>query len=270
MAIDQFMRQAEVLIEGMSFTEPDYRIYFKINFDTDLTADKGQIEIHNLSSESIANISKGTNVILNAGYLNDVGTIYAGSVQSVKTTFDGGERTTTIKALDANDQILNGTVNKSYAPGVKASYIIMDMLSSIGLEIGAFNLANDITYINGKVLSGSILNALKSIVIGDCNSKIYINKAIVTIRPYGDGDNIGFLLNSNTGLLSSPEKIDRNPTDKNPQADYSMTMLLNHRVSTDSILQVESISCNGLYRAVKGYHQKTDADFTTYAEVITV
>jgi hypothetical protein len=266
-----FMRQTEVLTGGLSLSEPNYSIYFKVDFDYDINADKGQIEIKNLSNETMNSIRKGKNIILNAGYEGDTGTIFAGVIQTVKTTSEDGERTTTITALDANEQLLTANINKGYAKGTKASAIIRDALKDVGLEIGSFTLKKDITYLRGKTISGSLIHSLKNIV-NDCHSKIYINKGIVTIIPQGTGKNIAFVLNSESGLIESPTRIDKKSTDTVIQSDWAVKCLLNHRIVTDSIFQIKSRTANGLYQVVKGYHKKTDTydELVTYVEVISI
>ena len=265
-----FLRRAEVLVSDLKFAEPDFRIYFNIKFDYDEDPNDATIEILNLTNDTISKIKKADNIVVNAGYDADMGTVFEGDIQKVELIVDAPNRTLKIYALDASKEYLESTVNKSYAQGTNASYIIQDVLAYTGLEIGYFELNNDITYVNGKVISGSLRNVLKNIVINDCNSKLYITNGSIIIRPDGTGENIGFLLNSNTGLIESPSKIDKESTDNIQTADYLVKMLLNHRVRVDSIFQIESRTANGLFRVNKGTHTKNDYEFITECEVVAV
>jgi len=265
-----FIRQTEVLVAGIKFAEPNYTINFKTNFDYDEDPNEGEIEILNLTNDTISKIEKGQDIILNAGYKDDVGTIFAGAIEKAELKVNFPDRTLKISAYEASESYLNTNISKSYTAGTKASYIIKDLLGTVGLEIGYFQLSNDITYLSGKIVSGSLRNAIRDIVINDCSSKIYITNGAVIVRPDGTGNDIGFVLNSDTGLIESPSKIDKQSTDGVDTADYSVKCLLNHRVRTDSIFQIESRTANGLFRVNKGYHQKTDSDFITYTEVIAV
>lgn len=265
-----FRRQTEVLVAGLRFAEPDYRIYFTINFDYDEDPNKAEIEILNLSTDTISKINKLQNIVINAGYENDIGTIFSGDIQKIELITEVPDRTLKIYVLDASNEYLDSKINKSYSAGTKASYIIADALGSVGLEIGYFELKNDVTYLAGKTVCGSLRNVLKEIVMRDCDSKLYITNGSIIIRPDGTGQNIGFVLNSDTGLISSPSKIDKESVDNIQTADYSVKMLLNHRITTDSILQIESRTANGLFRVNKGTHTKSDSEFITEVEVVAV
>jgi hypothetical protein len=147
-----WIRETEVLVAGRKIAEPDYRVNFTVNFDPDPDSDTTEIDILNLNHDTISQINKGKPIILNAGYRGDTGTIFSGINLHVYTEIEDNDRVLKIIAYDASDDFLNATVNKGYAKNTKASYIIKDALSKVGLEVGEINLKKDVTYKRGKYL----------------------------------------------------------------------------------------------------------------------
>lgn len=268
--LDNFMRQIEIIVNDTVYKYPDVYIEFTIPFDYKATPDTAEIKIYNLTNETAATFAKNTGIIINAGYQNDTGCIFVGSITDVNFDVQTNDRILVLKACQATNDYLGSVISKSYAPGTKASYIVRDMLNTIGIEIGYFQLNNDVTYLRGKTISGSIRSALNQIVIYDCNSKLYIQDGAIVIRPDGTGNNIGFLLNSDTGLIDSPSKIDKTSTDGTVTGDYNVKMLLNHYIRTDTILEIESRTANGFCRINKGKHTCTESDFLTEVEVVMI
>lgn len=259
---EMWMREVEVLVNGHKLTAP-LRIDFQIKFDPDPEPNTGEIEIYNLSEETIAEINKGSQVILNAGYSGDVGTIMAGVINHAGAYWDKLDKILKLETGDATDKWASTVVNKSYAPGTKASQIIRDILGMLGLEIGDFQLPNDVIYTKGRTISSAAQLAIRSIAI-DCGAKFHINNGLVYITDPEYGNDIAFVLNSDTGLLDTPSKID------SEDSDYKVRCLLNHRITTDSILKIESKTANGFYRVVRGRHICDNNDFINEVEVVAV
>ncbi len=262
-----FDRKTEVLVAGNKFVYPGFEIDFRIEFDDDPEPNMGEVFLYNLSDQTTKGIKKGQNIILNAGYGNDTGTIFAGRVEEVNGYWEDVDRVLRLNVADSADRWISTSVNKTYKPGIKASQIIRDMLGIFGLEIGVFSLSEDIVYANGRIISGSIQSALRQIVIKDCKSKLHIRNGAIIIRPPGEGDRIAFVLNADTGLIDSPQRFEREEDGETIEG-YNVFSLLNHRIRTDSILQIQSRTANGLYRAIKGQHLKNEMDFMTKMEVV--
>lgn len=93
---------------------------------------------------------------------------------------------------------------------------------------------------------------------------MYINKGRIFIRDENKGTETGFLLNSDTGLISSPEKVEEEK-DGQKIIKYKVQSLLNHKIGVDSLIKIESKTINGNYRVESGVHT---GDFIT--EMIVV
>ena len=256
-----WIREASILTAGRRINYPDLDMEFRVDFDTDSEPNLSEIKIYNLSDDTISRIKKGEQLILNAGYERDVGTIVAGVVESQVTSWEGVNKNTTIKVGDGSDRWLKTRISKAFKPGIKASQVIRGIIGEFGLEIGQIKLANDFTYPAGKTCHGQLQVVLQEIV-NDAGSKLHITNGVILVRPPQEGTQTGWLLNSDTGLLDTPGIIE------DDRADWSVKCLLNHRITADSLLVIESRTANGTFRVVKGSHEGTSTGWITHMEVV--
>src|SRR3712207_6418134 len=175
-----FMRQTEVIINNRKWTAPPLDIEFNVKFDTDPIPSEAEISIFNLNKDSIANIKKGSNITINAGYSGDVGTILSGVVTSVITQPNGLDTETKIKALNVAGQYLNRCIHKVYKAGSKASFIIKDILAIVGIKPNQLSLQEDVTYKRGFNATGKIKDVVNTIV-RQCKSRLIIRNSAVII-----------------------------------------------------------------------------------------
>lgn len=256
-------RKAEVLIAGKKYSLDDVEIDFKVEFDDDPEPNISEITIYNLSDSSISTIKKGSSIILNVGYEGDVGTILLGKVEKSVTTWESVDKNTNIIIGDSSDVWMKTYVSKTYAPGITSKAILRDLAGQFGMELGDFRLTKDITYTKSKSVSGMLQTVMNSIV-KETESKFHINKGKMYIRPKEAGDKTGFLLSSDTGLLESPMPFEEE-VDEKTISGYTVKMLLNHRITVDSILQIQSKTANGMFRVLSGTHY---GDFITEVKVV--
>jgi hypothetical protein len=100
---------------------------------------------------------------------------------------------------------------------------------------------------------------------------MYHRRGKLVIRPVEIGTDEKFTLEENTGLIGSPSEFEI--TDKKGSEDkavrgYTVKCLLQHRITTCSILTIKSKSANGVYRAFKGKHIADADDFITEFECV--
>ena len=258
-----WIREVNLKAGDKEFNGDDFEIDFRVPFSTKEEPDISEIRIYNLSNSTIESIRAKAYVILNAGYKGDVGNILSGKIETINTVWEGVDKVTVLKVSDGGFEWRNAIVNKTYQAGTKARYIMADLASILGLEVGEISPKNDIEYKLGKSISGHVETALKQLV-KDTESKMYINKGRIFIRDKNKGTETGFLLNSDTGLIGSPEKVEEEK-DGQKVIKYKVQSLLNHKISTDSLIQIESKTINGIYRVESGVHT---GDFIT--EIIVV
>lgn len=258
-----WIRQTEIIAGGRKYHSDDLDIDFDVPFDNDEEPDIAGVTVYNLSENSIHAIKKGQNVIINAGYKGDTGTIFMGTIQKAISRWENVDKVTELTIGDGSQQWLTKHVSKTYAENISASALLRDLTSMFGLELGKLQLKNDITYPKGRVINAMLKDAVKQIV-NECDSQFNISKGKIIIIPFGGGIQTGFLLNSDTGLIGSPEAFEKEEDSKTIRG-YKIQMLLNHRITVNSIIQVQSKTANGTYRVVQGKHA---SDFITEVEVL--
>lgn len=273
-----WIRDIDVLAGGKKFQslgENTLEIDFDISFNDKEEPDVSEVTIYNLSEDSINEIKKQGYCIVNAGYreMGNKACVVSGDIEDVTTDWEGLDKVTKIKVSDGGKEWRKAKLNKTYAEGTKASLIMQDLCGVLGYEVVEIKPKEDITYKLGKTIKGYCSDSLKRLV-KDTKSKMYINKKRITIRDEKKGNDIGFLLNTETGLVGNPtlnkddseDKTDLRESEKEKKKNkeekktWKVTCLLNAKIETDSIIKIESKTCNGQFRVVSGRHTK---DFNT-------
>lgn len=255
---DMFLRNTEVIIGTRKWVAPPLNIDFNVKFDTEPIPAETECTIYNLTENSIANIKRGQNITINAGYGWDIGTVLNGVVISVETCKSGLDTETKIKALNVTGQYLNRWIHKVYKEGSKASFIIRDILSIVGIKASQLSLQEDIVYKRGFNATGKIKDVVNTIV-RQCKSRLIIRNSAVIITTKDKGIDEGFLLNQKTGLISI-NKVDK----EDGVATHKIQMLLNHAVNPYTILKIDSSIFKGMVLVVKGTH---NSNYITDVEV---
>jgi hypothetical protein len=257
---------------GLTFSNDNLEIRFTVPFDDDPKPNISKIEIFNLSNDTINRIKRGETCTIEAGYRGDVGVIAIGKVTSVLTRREGVDKITTITVMEGDDYSRikvdkrNSTDKKSlkitFKKGTKASVIIKRLCSVLGIKLAYMKLPKDVVYKNGYTVTGLILNNLEEIV-KDCGASMYYRRGQMVIRSIKEGTDERFILKEDTGLIESPE-----PFEEEGIKGYKVKCLLQHRITTASIIEIQSKTAKGKYRARKGEHRADGNDFVTEFEVI--
>ena len=247
-----FKQKTQLIINNIIM--PDLDINFNIKFDAADAQPVNDVTILNLTPETIRNINIGQTLILNAGYFGNLGSILVGKIKNITASNGTVDRSLKLTVTPDINVILTQNVSKSYAPGTLASYIVKDILNEVDIETGTIKLNSDIVYTNGKVISGAIDFILKQIV-SETNSFLFVRCNILYITDSEYEINTGVFLNSDTGLIGSPEIIEINGA-----TGYKIKSLLNPLLTVGSVFFLGSKYLSGLFRVQDGTH---NGDFTT-------
>lgn len=247
-----FKRKTQLVLNNQSITDLD--IEFNITFNDSSDPIINDVTVYNLTPETTATIGNGTGVILNAGYGNQTGNILVGKVSDYEKSNDGKDSKLKLYVSPDMSIALERTVSLSYEPNVLASQILKDLFSEIGLSFGLMRLTNDVTYPEGKILTGSAQSAILQMV-KETNSYLFTRCNIVYVVDAVYELDTGYLLRTDTGLIGSPE-----PVDVDGQDGYQIKCLLNPMLTLGSVFRVESQYVSGIFRVVSGTHS---SDFIT-------
>ena len=260
-----WIRAATLVIGSNKYDLDGLDFSFDIPFEDSEEPPVATVKVTNLSANTRNNIKKNDPVVLNAGYVGDVGCILVGKVVGLKHKQNNVDWTTTLTVQPCAEEILGRLVNKTYTENMKASAMVRDLLNIFGVEVAKCELSIDVSYPRGRVCRGNLKQVLNEIIVLECKSRfitrttgqVYITKA-------EDGINNGLLLTPATGLLRADEEQVPIPieTDANSQKTgedrdedtISRSCLLNYRIATAEVAKVQSSDLDGRFIVVKGKH----------------
>lgn len=244
---------------------------FTTNFDDDTQADEAEITIYNLTNLTINQFVNKANITITAGYGKDTGIIFDGYVTSKRTYREGVDKVTVIRALDDGKRYNQSVESISYAAGTKASYILRDLCGRVGLPIAVFKVVRDYEYVDEVTVDGGLSDAIKQYATV-CGVSAYVCKSKLYVRSLNDGDNTRFKLSSATGLLSVAEFEEESDIEEYNDVikGFDVEMLLQHRIQTASIIELDSVNYKGVFRVREGTHTYSGTEFKTTAKIVQV
>ncbi|MFW6002695.1 MAG: phage protein [archaeon] len=243
---------------------PDLDIEFKINFSDDDDGNTGTVTLYNLSEKTIGQIKVDNDFKLSAGYKDFNGVILPGIIKRKTTNWEDVNKITTLIVGDNTENWLRSTINKTWKAGKRASEIMPEIAKATGLSIGEIDIQDDVIYEKGITFSTTCRKALQELA-KDTNSKLHSSRGKVYIRPSNKPDRKAFLIDKDHGLLNFPEKIESDEEDS-PER-YSLQILLNYKIQTDSLIDLRSKTVEGNFRVVEGEHVGQGENFSTNVEV---
>ena len=240
---------------------------FSVPFDDDMEPNEAEITVYNLSDNTIKQLKKDAEISITAGYKGDTGVLFKGYISKVKTKWDGADRVTVIKAMD---DIKDHSIESiSFAKGSKASYILKSLISKTGIPVAVFNPRRDHTYKDSQTVDGDLMENIKRYA-EVCGISVYVSKGQIYARHIKEGDNLNFIVSSDTGMIGSPSEY----TEEIKAEDYTDTingyevdMLLQHRMSAGAIVKLQARDANGEYRVCSGEHRFSPDEATTRAKM---
>lgn len=260
--MQQFKRYVEVITPVKTFKSSDLHIEFDVVFDDDPDQKESSVRVFNLSQNTINSLKRNQTITLNAGYEGDVGVLLTGRISYVTTRKEGADKVTTINVIDGPDLSRVKVKKKTFRKGIRASTIVRDLVPLLGLPVAIIKLPKDKVYKRAVNISGEIAGTIKRLV-KECGASMYINRGKLYIRPLTDGDDAKFALSADTGLIDSPEYFQ----DEDSKG-YNVRCLLQHRITTGSVIQITSMFVKGRYRVRRGSHSCSGNEFITDMEVI--
>lgn len=243
---------------------------FDVEFDDDTEADEAEIVIYNLTDKTINNLKHNAKITITAGYGADTGIIFSGFITEKNTHHDGVDKVTEIRALDDIKRHETEVESISYVAGTKASYILRDLCGRVGLPIAVFKTVRDYTYTDEVTVDGGLSDNIVQYA-RVCGVSAYVCKSKIYVRSLKDGDNTRFRLSADTGLLSVSEfekKFRSEEYGEEVLKGFEIESLLQHRMQTASIIELESRQHKGKFRVKSGEHHYDGKDFITSAKII--
>lgn len=264
-----FKRSIIIQTGKVTINADDLDMEFDVEFDDDTETNESEITVYNLSDTTIQNIKKGEKLTLTAGYKEDTGIILSGFISQVKTSFDDLDKVTSIKVVDSAGGAEREIKDLAFAKGVSASKVLRKLIEMTKLPLAVFSIQRDFVYKDGLTINDGLMETIKK-QAQVCGVSAYVNKGQVYVQPLSKGEDVNFSLTVDTGLISLSEFEEEITAEKFTDAvkGYEITMLLQHRISTGSILNIQSKNVSGRYRVREGQHTYDGSDFLTKVKAI--
>lgn len=242
---------------------------FDIPFDDDTEANEAEIVVYNLSDLTVQNIKAGERITVTAGYGADTGVIFNGIISKPKTFYSGLDRVTEIHAIDHAALAEREVQSISYAAGTPASRILQDLVGMVGLPVAAFSLKRDHVFKDKATVDGGLMENIRRYA-GICGVSAYVCKSQVYVRHITEGDPTEFQLSPDTGLLELSEFEEEQTAEDFVDVvhGYEMKMLLQHRVTTASLINLKARAASGVFRVREGSHTYDGTEFMTKVKAI--
>ena len=250
-------RKIALSVGGKVITNP-LRIEIDVTFSEVPETDIGKVTVYNLQDSTINAISAAKTMRISAGYESDYGNIFNGEVIKATTSWSGNDKITEFELADSNKKYREERVTKSFAPGTTSDEVLMYLIAKAGLGVAEFAPVKTITYRNGVTVTGKVQDSIKK-TIAETDSKYYVKANMAYVRNPKKGDMQGFVLNENTGLVDTPERFEKTEGDKEV-VGYKIKSLINHQITTDSIIFAESRAVSGMFRVSEGTHSGNNID----------
>lgn len=239
-----FDRQVAVTIGlpglfGAQYTS--LRTVFEVNKTSDATSHKAKIQLYNLNSKSRLDVQqKGLQIRLDAGYQGLTDTIFNGDVLRALHHRQGSDIVTTFETGDFEKEITLAHFEKSYPAGTKYVDIISDMAAALGAPIGTVIGIPAVTFNSGVTFSCTVRDGLERL-LDKTGLEWHVTNGQLNILPITAhlGDE-AIVLSQSTGLIGVPTLKD---------SGYEFNALLNPKIIPGCLLQVESETINGYFKA---------------------
>lgn len=255
---------------GVTIKSDDLDFTFTIPFDDDLEPNEAEFTIYNLSDVTASKIKFNDEITVTAGYGDDTGIIFTGRISRAFTNWKGNDRVTDIEAIDTHNLEDTELQDISYGAGTSAQTILSDLISKLNLPVAVSSYRRDYVYTDKVNVTGKLLDNIKK-YSEVCGVSTYINQGKVYSRYVKDGDNIGFKVCVETGMIDDPQQWEEEQTAedfKETVTGYSISMLLQHRITTAAVVRVQSRNVTGEFRVRSGKHSYDGLNLTTNIEVI--
>lgn len=274
-----WIRQAILTIKNRQYSLDNFDFKFEIPFEDSDEPPVATVSVTNLSPSTRASIQKDDPVILNAGYLDDVGCILIGKVVGLRHKQANVDWTTTLTVQPCADPILDRLINKTYVENSKAYDIVRDLLNIFGVEVAKCELTRNISYPRGRVCRGILRRILEEIAVNECKSRFLVRTTgQVYITKAEDAINNGLVISRANGLLRTdedkaviPVETDLNSRKKGAareEKNISRSCLLNYNVGAAELVKIQSSDLNGRFVVAKGKHVGgRTGDWKTYMEL---
>lgn len=238
------------------------RMTFKVEKSLRKSPNKLELSIYNLSKATLSQVqARHTQVELAAGYHDALGQIFKGEARSILPVREGPDWVCKVNCGDGGVAYGYGRGAQSFAPGTKASDVLVGLAKSakvgVGNAVAAFQKGGvkegfD-TFVHGFTSCGDAQSDIDNVVRTAGFSWSIQDGELQLLRDERDTLGQAEVLSPDTGLVGSPEM--GSSERKHGPAFLKVKALLRPQLKPGSVVQVESQGIKGQFRAEKVCHE---------------
>lgn len=237
-----------------SAAETALHISFSVEKSDAEAANTAKVQVWNLSNQNLNILDLADCVVeLKAGYGNRNALILVGNVTHASTSMDGADRMTELEVVDGRAELRESVLSVSFNGAVNCKDIYNYIAGQMGIAV---LFADGLEYKvlpNGFCFVGQARTALQKITECCGHAWTMQNQILQITLPGQPVATMGYLLNSNTGLIGTPKRITigSNTEKEKAQVGWEVEYLLNGAIGVNDTVQLESRVASGYFRVHK-------------------
>lgn len=219
------------------------RVEFDIIKNSFSTSNKSTIKIYNLSSDSRSKYTKGSLLILKAGYATTIDTIFRGVCTGrVMNERKGADIITSFEFGDSEKEIFYTYFSQSYPALTPVIRVVNDLVQAMGVTLGSVSgIPETAIYSKGFTACGNVKKYLDNIA-KTYNLQWSIQNGALQILPKGAALlQSAVVISKGTGLIGIPSQ--GNGGDN----ITTFTSLLNPKLVPNSLVSLVSDNFTGIF-----------------------
>lgn len=188
----------------------------------------------NQSNRNLITDKKYSRIMFNAGYLDQMRTLFIGYIDNVENIKEGTEIITKMTCNDGQQDYRNARVAVTVAKGATDKEIVKQVTGAMqNTEIGQQDFTTERQLPRGKTLVGNARDVLSQVAKNqNADWSIQDNQLVMLPKTHAFANNEGFLISEATGMIGSPQKV----------ADgLEVRCYLNNMMRVGQLCRVESV-----------------------------
>ena len=137
-------------------------VSFHVQRDASITPNVVNLQVLNLSDATRSELSEmaagaGVPVRLDAGYQEQLGTIFFGAMRRLASWRDGTEWITHLSGDDKGDELITAKISRTFVAGTKVSEVVRVLVTALGVDRGALDNTLRALDLSGLLTGGNVL-----------------------------------------------------------------------------------------------------------------
>ncbi len=235
---------------------PGLRVSFQIKRTLKPEPSSAHIKLFNASKEHRAQMkTRGAPVVLEAGYTNTIGRIFAGQARYIDHRREGADWVTALECGDGLMPLRFGRLAESYGPGTSTLQVAQRLIAALGPMTAGSQavLESALTdqFPRGYVVRGPAAVELHALLAGR-GLEFSVQHGKVQVLPQGGSTtDVAPLLTPDTGLIGSPEHGTPEPSQPRTTAKtLKFRCLIQPTINPGGLVNIQAQSAKGLLRVL--------------------